>query len=149
MMQFLDEEPRHDGLAGAGVIGEQEPQRLPRQHLPVDRGDLMRKRLNDGRVNSHHWVEEVREMDAVGLGDEAQQAAVLIERPGGLRGDYREHGLAVAVDELARESAADILVDHVDRARAVPANVYDAHRLSREYPLEEHAANDVFQSCHF
>ena len=30
--QLLDEQARHDGLAGARIVGEQEAQRLTRQH---------------------------------------------------------------------------------------------------------------------
>ena len=41
--QLLDQQPRHDGLARAGVFGEQEAQRLARQHRVVDAGDLVRQ----------------------------------------------------------------------------------------------------------
>ena len=40
--QLLDQEPRHDGLAGAWIVGEQEPERQPRKHLLIDRADLVR-----------------------------------------------------------------------------------------------------------
>ncbi len=40
--QFLDEETGHDRLAGAGVVGEQKAQRLARQHLLIDGGNLVR-----------------------------------------------------------------------------------------------------------
>ena len=36
--QFLDEQSRHDGLAGARVVGQQETKRLSRQHGFVHRG---------------------------------------------------------------------------------------------------------------
>ena len=39
--QLLDEEASHDGLARAWIVGEEEPQRLPRQHGLVDRRDLV------------------------------------------------------------------------------------------------------------
>ena len=45
--QLLDEQPGHDGLAGARVIGEQEAKGLAGQHGLVHRGDLMRQRLDD------------------------------------------------------------------------------------------------------
>ena len=45
--QFLDEEPGHDGLAGAGIVSQQEAQWLARQHLAIDRGDLVWQRLNE------------------------------------------------------------------------------------------------------
>ncbi len=80
--ELLDEEPGHDGLAGAGVVGEQEAQRLARQHRLVDGGDLVRQRLDDGGVDRQHRVEEVGEANAVGLGDQAEEGAVAVEAPG-------------------------------------------------------------------
>ena len=53
-------------IALAG-IGEQEAKRLPRQHLAIDREDLVRKGLHEARVNGQERVEEVRELDAVRL----------------------------------------------------------------------------------
>ena len=35
--QFLHQQPGHDGLAGAGIIGKEEAQRLARQHFAIDR----------------------------------------------------------------------------------------------------------------
>ena len=71
--QFLDEEPGHDRFAGAGVVGEQEAQRLARQHLAVDGSDLVRQRLDLGGGDREVGVEQVREPDAVGFGREAQE----------------------------------------------------------------------------
>ena len=44
--QLLDQQPGHDGLAGAGIVGQQEAQRLAGQHLVVDGGDLVRQRVH-------------------------------------------------------------------------------------------------------
>ena len=70
--QLLDEQPGHDRLAGAGVVGQQEPQRLARQHLAVDGGDLVRQRLDERGVDGQQRVEQVGQADAVGLGDEPE-----------------------------------------------------------------------------
>jgi hypothetical protein len=43
--QLLDQQSRHDCLAGAGIVGEQDAQWLARQHLAIDGRDLMRQRL--------------------------------------------------------------------------------------------------------
>jgi hypothetical protein len=52
--QLLDQQPGHDGLAGAGIVGEQEAQRLARQHLAVNGRDLVRQRFylrgTDGEI---------------------------------------------------------------------------------------------------
>ena len=71
--QLLDQQPGHDRLAGAGIVGEQEAQRLARQHLAVDRRDLVRQRLDLRGADGQIGVEQVREADAVGLGREPQQ----------------------------------------------------------------------------
>ena len=78
--QFLDEQSRHDGLAGAGIVGEQEAQRLARQHLAIDGRDLVRQRLDLGGADGEVGIEKIGEPDAVGFGREAQQAAVGVER---------------------------------------------------------------------
>ena len=79
--QLLDEQPRHDRLAGAGIVGEQEAQRLPRQHRLVDGGDLVRQRIDERGVDREDRIEQVREADAVRFGDEAEQRAVAVEAP--------------------------------------------------------------------
>jgi hypothetical protein len=76
--QLLDVEPRHDGLAGTGVVGQQEAQRLAGQHLAVDRGDLVGQGLDQGGRESEEGVEEVGKVDALGLVGEAEQVAVAI-----------------------------------------------------------------------
>src|SRR5690606_10822187 len=40
--KLLDQEAGHDGLARAGIVCEQEPEGLARDHRLVDRSDLMR-----------------------------------------------------------------------------------------------------------
>ena len=52
-------EPRHDGLAGARVVGEQEAERLLQQHPLVDRDALVRERIDPGRLAREGSVELV------------------------------------------------------------------------------------------
>src|SRR5207244_8230117 len=70
--EFADVEARHDGLAGAGIVGEDEPKRLARQHGFIDGRDLVGERLHVGRVYRHHWVEQEREVDAARLDRELE-----------------------------------------------------------------------------
>ena len=79
--QLLDQQAGHDRLSGAGVIGQQEPQRLARQHLAIDRRDLVRQGLDQAGVDGEVGVEEVRKLDPVGLGDQPEQTAVSVEGP--------------------------------------------------------------------
>ena len=98
--QLLDEQAGHDRLAGARVVGEQEAQRLARQHRLVDGRDLVRQRLDERGVDREHRVEEVREADAVRLGDEPEQRAVAVEAPRAALLDDLEARLVVAVEQL-------------------------------------------------
>jgi hypothetical protein len=47
-------------LRGTRVVGQQEAQRLPRQHFLVDSSDLVRERIHERGVDCEHRVEEVR-----------------------------------------------------------------------------------------
>ena len=118
--QLLDEQPRHDGLAGSRVVGEQEAKRLSGQHGFVDRGDLMRQRLDDRRVHREHGVEEMGEADPLRLGDEAEQRAVSVEAPGPPDLDDLDPGLVVAVQELVGDLAGWRLVGQLERFGAEP-----------------------------
>ena len=79
--QLPDEQAGHDGLARAGVVGEQEAERLARQHLAVDGGDLVRQRLDVRGVDREVRVEQMREPDALGLRGQPEPPAVGPERP--------------------------------------------------------------------
>ena len=74
-------QPGHDRLAGAGIVGEQEAQRLARQHRFVDRRDLVRQRIDERRVDRQHGIEQVRQADAMRFGDEPEESAVAVEAP--------------------------------------------------------------------
>ena len=103
--QLLDEQPRHDGLAGARVIGEQEAKGLPGQHGFVDRGDLMRQRLDDRGAHGEHGVEEMGKADSLRLGDRAEKRVVAVEAPGSPGFDDLEPGLVVTVQQLVGDPA--------------------------------------------
>jgi hypothetical protein len=54
--QFPDEQTGHDRLACAGVIRQEEPERLPRQHLAIDGSDLMRQRVDHRGVDGEQRI---------------------------------------------------------------------------------------------
>ena len=122
--QLLDQQPGHDGLAGAGIVGEQEAQRLARQHLAVDGGDLVRQRLDLRGADGEIGIEQVGEPDAVGLGRQPKKAAVGVEgvRAPGL--DELERGLLAPIDEPLADPAVD--AEHeVQRVRAEARDLND------------------------
>ena len=130
--QLLDEQAGHDRLAGARVVGEQEAQRLARQHRLVDRRDLVRQRLDERGVDREHRVEEVRQADAVRLGDEAEERAVAVEAPGPALLDDLEARLVVAVEQLVRDLAGGVLVGQLERLGAEPLDADDGDQRVRE-----------------
>lgn len=79
--QLLQVEPGHDRLAGAWVIGEEEPQWLPGKHLAVDRFDLMRQRVDRAGGQRDVGVEEVGEVNPSRLSGHPEDVPVGIEAP--------------------------------------------------------------------
>ena len=71
-LELLDEEAGHDRLARAGVVGEQEAQPRLRQHLAVDRFDLVRQGADAGEADRELAVVGVGEADSGGLDQEPQ-----------------------------------------------------------------------------
>ena len=135
--QLLDEQPGHDRLAGAGVVGEQEAQRLARQHRLVDRRDLVRQRLDQRGVHREHRIEQVRQADAVGLGDEAEQRAVAVEAPGTTGGHDVQRGFVIPIEQLVADPAAGVLVGDLHGGRTEPL-----HADQRHQPVGQEAAHD-------
>ena len=133
--QLLDEQPRHDGLAGAQVVGQQEAKRLPRQHGFVHRGDLVRQWLHHRGVHGEHGVEEMRKADALGLGDQAEEGAVAVEAPRPADLDDLQLGLVVTVQKLVGDLAGGRFVGQLKRFGAEPL-----HPDNRRDPLGQYAA---------
>ena len=120
---LLDEHPRHDGLAGARVIGEHKAKRLTGQHGFVDRRDLMGQRLDDRGVHGEQRVEQMRKADSLRLGDQAEQRAVAVEAPWPAGLDDLEPGFVVTVQQLIGDLTGRRLVGQLERFGAEPNNV--------------------------
>ncbi len=143
--QLLDEEPGHDGLAGARVVGEEEAQGRAGQHGLVDGGDLVGEGLDVGGVYGQQGVEEVGEADALGLGDEAEEGAVAVEAPGaGLLGDV-DAGFVVAVEELVGDVAGGCLVCQLDGVVPVPLHVDHCDEAVCQDALDSGVGCEFFQ----
>ena len=146
--QLLDQQPGHDRLAGAGVVGEQEAQRLARQHRLVDGRDLVRQRLDERGVDREHRIEQVREADAVRLGDEAEERAVAVEAPRAALLDDLEARLVVAVEELVGDPARRRLVGELERVGAEPLDADDGdERVGQDAADRRRWAGGLRVSC--
>ena len=146
--QLLDEQARHDGLAGAGIVGEQEAQRLPRQHLAIDRRDLMRQRLDLRRRDGDVGVEEIGEADAVGLGGKPKQAAVGVEGVGPAGLDELKADLFAAHDQPLADTTVDT-EDDVERVRAELGDLDDLGEAGRVEAAKTAAGFDALEHCYF
>jgi hypothetical protein len=147
--ELLHEQAGHDGLAGARIVGQQETQGLARQHLLVDGGNLVRQGHHQRGMNGEHRIEEVREADAVRLGDETEEMAVTVEAPWApLLGDL-ESRLVVPVQQLAAELPARVFVGQLQGFRAEPLHADDRHQGIRKDATERGVGLEVFEVAHW
>ena len=144
--QLLDEQAGHDRLAGAGVVGQQEAQRLARQHGLVHGRDLVRQGIHQGGVHREDGIEEMGQADAVRLADEAVVGAVAVEAPGAALLDHLQARLVLAVEDLLGDAARGRAVDQGQRLGAVPLHVDDLRRGLREQAAHGGARLEIFQS---
>ena len=146
--QFLDEQAGHDRLAGAGIVGQEEPERLPRQHLAVDGSDLMRQRIDHRGVDGEQRIEQMGQVDPVRLGDQAEQLPVAVEapRPPGFA-DF-EGRLAVPVKEHDAGLSGGVFVGELDCRRTVPLDVNYRDEAIGQDALDGGTAREIFELGH-
>ena len=75
-LEFLDEEASHDGLAGAGIVGEEEPDARQLQEVFVDGLKLVGQRVHAGDGEAEVGVELVGDAQGVGLQSEFEEFPV-------------------------------------------------------------------------
>ncbi len=75
-LQLADKQPSHDGLAGAGVIGEQKADLGDFEQIVVDRLQLVRQRIDPTDRQAEIGVEFVGDAEGVGLQTQPYQVAV-------------------------------------------------------------------------
>ena len=145
--EFLDEQSRHDRLAGARVVSQQEAQGPQWQHVAVDRLDLMRQNLDVAGLGGQVRVEQVRERDALRLGDQLEQRRIGVQRPRATAVGQFQVGLVGAVEDLAVHNTAAVLVCG-KRAGPDPVGVDDSHQPGRGHATDPSALLQVLQPHH-
>ena len=141
----LDEQPRHDCLAGARVIGEKKAKGLTGQHGFVDRGDLMGQWLDDRGVHGEHRVEEMRQVDPLRLGDHAEQRAVSVEAPWAADLDDLDPGFVVTVQELIGDPTRRCLVRQLERFGAEPLHADHRDKAVGQDAAHRGAGLEIFK----
>ena len=127
-LQFADEQAGHDRLAGAGVVGEQEPDARELEQVVVDGLELVRQRIDTRDRETEVRVELVGDAEGVSLKAEAEQSAVAVE--GVLRIEHREALQIVGVQCYLAEPFGVRAHEADDPTRrAVRLHGFDAHRL--------------------
>ena len=146
--QLLHQQPGHDGLARAGIVGQQEAQWLARQHGLVDGGDLVRQRLHHRGVNGENRVKEMGQPDTLGLGDEAEEVAVAIEAPRPADRHHLDSGFVVAVEQFVGDPAFRRLVGQFDGGGAVPLHVHHGHQSVGQNAANRGVGGQFFKLSH-
>src|SRR5262249_8044679 len=85
-LQLADEQAGHDGLASAGVVGEQEADPGQFEEVVVDGLQLVGQRIDPGDGQAEVGVELVSDAEGVRLETETKEAAVAVVAAGGVLG---------------------------------------------------------------
>lgn len=126
--QLFEQQAGHDGLTGAGVVGQQETDARQRQHIAIDGLDLMRQNIDRRRIHGEQRVELIRRLNAVGFNAEekALRFAVVAERrPANARQTGQLVGRKRPADDASRRDA-DAFDEHL---RAERGNFAQLHVL--------------------
>jgi len=78
-LHLLQEEPGHDGLPGARVVREEEPDARQFQEVVVDRLQLVRERIDTGDGQGEERVVLVGQAQALRFHAEAERAGIAVE----------------------------------------------------------------------
>ena len=105
----------------------------------------MRQRLHVRGVDRHHRVEQVREVDAVGLGGELEVLAGGIEGPGAAGLGQGQLGLVGAEQHLLQQLAVGGLVVDGEGVIADRLGGDDAHDVPRLQARDGGVLLDVFE----
>ena len=98
-------------------------------------------------VDREHGVEQVREADAVRLGDQAEERAVAVEAPGPALLDDLEARLVVAVEQLVGDLAGGGLVGELQRLGAEPLDADDGDQRVGQDAADGGVGLELFESC--
>ena len=79
-------------------------------------------------MNGEHRVEEMRETDALRLGDEPKQVSVAVEAPRPTLLDDFDARLVVAIEQLVGDLARRVLVGEFERLGAEPLDADDRNQ---------------------
>ena len=142
-LEFANQQPRHDGLSGPGVVGQQEPHGGGLEQVFVDGFQLVWERIDLGDGETEIGIELVGDAQGVGLEAESQEAAVAVEGGSGV-GDRELSEVVGGEGDLAE--LLGLLAHQANRpeAGAFGTDRDDAHGLVEQRAREDLAVSDGF-----
>ncbi len=87
-------------------------------------------------------------MDAVGLGDEAEEATVAVEAPRPPQLDHLDARFVVTVEEFVRDLSIWGLVREFERLRAEPLDADDGDKPVRQNAAHGGVGRELFELAH-
>ena len=99
-------------------------------------------------MDGEHRIEQVRQADALRLGDEAEEFAVAVEAPGPALLDDLEPGFVVTIQQRVPDAARRILVGQFHRLGAEPLNGHDSGEGIRYDAADGGIRHKVFKLHH-
>ncbi len=133
--QLLDVQPRHDRLARARIVGQQEPQRRAGEEFPVDGRDLVRQGLHVAGRDRQHRVEQPSQADALRLGSQLEVGRRRVERAPSGAGDLQPRFVGAVEDALV-DVAHGGTEGEFYRVLAMPLCGDDRHRVAGDDPIQ-------------
>ena len=79
-LEFLQQKPSHDCLAGSRIVGQQKPDAREFQKVAVDRFKLVRQRIDASNRKRKERVVLVGQSQSMSLDPQPKQASVTVER---------------------------------------------------------------------
>src|SRR5260370_42306386 len=99
-------------------------------------------------MHGQQGIEEIGQVDAVGLGDQSEQRPVAVETPGNADRGNLDTGLTVTVEDLVAEAASGVAVGEGDGYIAVPLHIHYCNESIREDALHCCSPGQLLQLCH-
>ncbi len=130
----------------AGIVRQEESQRLARQYLTVDRFDLVRQRVDFARRQRQVGIEEVSQLDAPRLGSEAVHVAVPVEAPGTPSTLFdSKSSLVNAIQQLLPRLVGIVSVGKSYGLVAMPCGRDHSYRPARFDPVHDSSRYQIFK----
>jgi len=143
--KLLDEQPRHDRLARARVVRQQEAQRLAAQHPLVDGGDLVWIRVHERGMHCEQRVKEVSRADPACLRRQPEPRPVPVEPPTAILPRDLQVRLVRPEQQPLPYAAGGVFEDHLHGPVPARLDALQRDRSVGRSALNEHACLQLFE----